>query len=181
MGTTSRARSHFLIVFLDLTRFAAQGHRSDDEELASTLDEYYERVARAVSRAGGRTVKFIGDAALLVFPETQADAGVDMLLALKEEIDDFFASRSWECRMNAKVHFGDVVAGDFGPPGDKRFDVVGRAVNTAAVLASQGVTLSADAFRTLGPALRRRFRKHTPPVTYIRLDDPRPRTRGASR
>jgi hypothetical protein len=36
-----------------------------------------------------------------------------------------------------------------------------------------GVTLSVAAFRKLGPALRRRFKKHTAPVTYIRLEDRR--------
>ena len=41
------------------------------------------------------------------------------------------------------------------------------------VLDSAGVTLSVAAFRKLSPPLRRRFRKHTPPVTYIRAEDPR--------
>jgi len=50
-------------------------------------------------------------------------------------------------------------------------------VNTTATLEGSGVTLSVSAFRKLGPELRRRFRKHTPPITYIRLEDPR-RVRG---
>jgi hypothetical protein len=46
-------------------------------------------------------------------------------------------------------------------------------VNTTALLDSSGVTLSVAAFRKLSPPLRRRFKKHTPPVTYIRAEDPR--------
>ena len=41
------------------------------------------------------------------------------------------------------------------------------------MLDATGVTLTVNAFRKLGPALRRRFKKHTPPVTYIRLEDRR--------
>jgi hypothetical protein len=68
--------------------------------------------------------------------------------------------------------------GPFGAAGARRFDVIGKAVNTAATLADgSGVTLSVSAFRKLGPELRRRFHKHTPPITYIRLEDPR-RPRG---
>ena len=107
------------------------------------------------------------------------DAAVRMLLELKPSVDRFMADRQWECRLTAKVHFGEAIAGLFGAKGSKTFDVLGRAVNTAAVLESEGITLSADAFRTLSPELRQRFKKHTPPVTYIRLDDSRPFRRRA--
>jgi len=175
MRTTRRTRTSVLIVFVDLTRFTAQSQRVEDDELASTLDDYYGRIASAVRDAGGTTVKFIGDASLLVFPEAHVNQGVKMLLELKPAVDRFFTERGWECRMNAKVHFGDVMAGDFGPDDDRRFDVIGRAVNTAAVLQSQGITLSVEAFRKLAPELRQEFKKHTPPITYIRLEDARPR------
>ena len=48
-------------------------------------------------------------------------------------------------------------------------------MNVAATLDATGVALSVAAFRKLGPELRRRFKKHTPPVTYIRLEDRRVR------
>ena len=73
----------------------------------------------------------------------------------------------------ATLHFGTAVAGPFGSAGNKRHDVIGKVVNTAALLDSSGVTLSVAAFRKLSPPLRRRFKKHTPPVTYIRTEDPR--------
>ena len=177
MATTLRARTPQLIVFLDLTRFAAQSQRVDDEVLAETIDVYYERVARAIHAAGGKAVKFIGDATLAVFPRDAVGDAVRMLLELKPSIDRFMAERGWECRLTVKVHFGDVIAGSFGAEEQKRFDVVGRAVNAAAVLGSTGVTLSSEAFRQLPPELRRSFKKHTPPITYIRQSDPRPHGR----
>ena len=136
-------------------------------------------MASLVERAGGRVVKFIGDAALLVFPEDAVDRGVEGLLQLKDTVDDLMQERGWDCRLAVKAHFGTTVAGPFGAAGAKRFDVIGKAVNTAATLDSTGVTLSVAAFRKLGPELRRRFHKHTPPITYIRMEDPR-RVRGAA-
>jgi class 3 adenylate cyclase len=96
-----------------------------------------------------------------------------MLLTLKDAVDRSMAQRGWECRLVAKAHFGTAVAGLFGRAGDKHPDVIGKTVNTTVALEATGVTLSVAAFRKLGPALRQRFKKHTPPVTYIRLEDPR--------
>jgi class 3 adenylate cyclase len=161
-----RSETSLLVVFVDLTRFGPQSQRVDDAELADTIDAYYEQVGAAVQAAGGRVVKFVGDGVLIVFPEEGVDRGVEMLLALKDAVDAAMAARRWECRLAAKAHFGPTIAGPFGIAGDKRFDVLGKTVNT-------GVTLSVPAFRKLGPALRKRFRKHTPPVIYIRNEDPR--------
>ena len=162
-----------LIVFVDLTRFAAQSQRVDDVEIADALDAFYEQVGATVQGAGGRVVKCMGDAVLIAFDEVHVDRGVESLLSLKQAVDQSMARRGWECRLVVKAHFGTVVAGPFGRAGDKRSDVIGKTVNVAATLEASGVALSVAAFRKLDPALRRRFKKHTPPVTYIRLGDRR--------
>jgi hypothetical protein len=53
-----------------------------------------------------------------------------------------------------------------------RAEVLGKEVNATAMLDSMGVALSVEAFRRLDPEARKRFKKHTPPVTYIRTGDP---------
>jgi class 3 adenylate cyclase len=171
--TDTRSEVSLLIAFVDLARFAAQSQRLEDHDIAQTLDEYYEHIAFAVQRSGGTVVKFIGDAALIVFPEPCVDQAVETLLSLKSSVDQMMADRAWECRLTAKVHFGAAIAGPFGAQKDKRFDVIGKAVNTAAMLDASGVTLSVDAFRKLGRELRKRFKKHAAPITYIRVEDPR--------
>jgi adenylate cyclase len=169
---TSRTEIDLLIAFADLTRFAAQSTRVTDEELARVMDAHYERVAARIEPAGGRVVKFIGDAALMVFPVDEADRAAIALLDLKEEVDAAFAELGWECRLVVKVHRGPVIAGPYGARSGKRFDVLGKTVNAAALLDSTGVALSVEAFRALGPELRKRFKKHTAPITYIRAEDP---------
>jgi adenylate cyclase len=171
----SRSETPLLVVFVDLTRFAAQSQRVDDMELADTLDAYYEQVGASVQDAGGRVVKCLGDGVLIVFDDAHVDRGVERLLALKDVVDHAMARRGWECRLVVKAHFGTVVSGPFGRAGDKRYDIIGKTVNTAVTLDATGVTLSVAAFRKLSPALRRRFKKHTPPVTYIRFEDRRVR------
>jgi adenylate cyclase len=170
-----RQESPFLIAFVDLTRYMAQSQRVGDAELADTIDEYYRQVSATVEKAGGRVVKFIGDAALVIFREDGVDRGVQALLDLKDSVDRLMDARGWECRLTVKAHFGTAVAGAFGPSGGQRFDVIGKAVNVAASLDGSGVTLSVTAFHKLGPDLRRRFKKHTPPISYVRIEDPRRR------
>lgn len=161
-----------LIAFIGLNRFSAQSRRVADADLAEIVDAYYERVAARIAGAGGRVVKCMGDGVLAVFPEGGVDTGVNALLELKEEVDTWMTSLGWECRLAARAHFGTVIAGPFGSADDKRFDVIGSDVNTAAMLDYSGLSLSVAAFRKLSPSLRTRFKKHTAPVTYIRVEDP---------
>jgi class 3 adenylate cyclase len=165
MESSTKTRSSWLIMFIELAGFDAQSRRIDDIELADTIDAFYQRVANAITTAGGRTVKFIGDAALAVFPEKSADSGVRMLLELKPQIDRLMIERGWDCQMVAKADYGTAVAGEFGPDEDKRFDVIGRTVNSAASLTTSGITLSVEAFERLPADLQSRFAKDTP-TTY---------------
>ena len=172
LAVTTRVERTMLVAFLDLTGFALQSTRIADDALADVVDRYYELVAGRITAAGGRVVKFMGDGVLVVFELALADAAVTELLALKPVVDAFFASLRWECRLIVKVHAGPVIAGDYGATGDKRFDVLGKTINTTAMIDSLGVAISVEAFRKLSPELRRRFKKHTWPVTYIRTEDP---------
>ena len=82
------------------------------------------------------------------------------------------SARRWDSRVVVKAHFGRAVAGPFGQ-GD-RFDVIGSEVSLAATLPARTVSLSAEAFRCLESGERTAYRKHTAPVVYIPVDDPRP-------
>jgi adenylate cyclase len=150
-------RVPLLIVFVELTNFRAEVLGIDDLSLAGLLGSYYELVARTVSAAGGTVVKFIGDGALLVFPETSVDVGVRTLLRLRTVVDVFMTESECDCRLAAKVHFGVAVTGAFGPADDKRFDVLGSAVIAAAMLPSGRIALSSQAFDKLSHTLRTDF------------------------
>jgi adenylate cyclase len=170
--SSARAETALLIVFADLTRFMANSRSTPAGALAELLDGYYRHAEGLVSGIGGRVVKFMGDAFLAVWPEERAGAGAAALPALKRDIDAWWAEQGWDSRVVVKAHFGRAVAGPFGR--GEHFDVIGSEVNLAATLPARTVSLSAEAFRCLDNGERRAYKKHTAPVVYIPVDDPRP-------
>ena len=84
------------------------------------------------------------------------------------------ANEGLNARLVVKVHAGSAVTGQFGAPGDLRYDVIGHDVMVAAKLEARTVAVSAAAFRALQPATRQKLKRHTPGVVYIPVDDPRP-------
>jgi len=163
--------SRLLVAFTNFTGYTVQAEVLEDLDVARVMDRYYRLAGARIGAAGGRVVKFIGDGMLAVFPKSRAERGVLALLDLKDAADRFMEKRGWECRLLVKIGFGAVAEGRLGAADDRRYDVLGKTVNFAARLQGSGVTLSEEAYRQLGPEVRRRFKKHTPPTTYIRRED----------
>jgi adenylate cyclase len=147
----ARKATPLLIVFSDFSGFKVQTERVSDAEVADTMDDFYVMASTAIEKAGGRVVKFIGDAALIVFPAEKADAGVRAILELRRESDSFMKDRDWVCRFEARIHAGEAIAGEFGPKGNRRYDVLGREVNAAAMLKGSGIVASFEATKLLSP------------------------------
>lgn len=154
------------VTFFDLSRFAEWCSSDQDERVAAFLQAFYVLSSERVTAAGGRIVKFIGDAGLAVFAPDVAEDVILVLCRLSDEVRALARGVSLDTHLNINVHVGSVVTGSFGPPEDARFDVLGKAVNVAARLGRRGVTLSPQAFRCLSPEGRARFDKITAPVTY---------------
>ena len=164
-----------LVAFSDLTGYAKVAGKLSEEEIFGFLSDYYEFVGDAISPAGGRVIKFMGDGALMIFPEPQADAGIRALLALQREGDKFLSGRGLGCRHHIRAHFGAVRQGELGTRTDKRLDVIGSTVNTMFLLKASEFAITPEAFRKLKPETRKLFKKHTPPVTYIPTGHAHPR------
>ncbi len=169
LDLSARTELSLLIALCDLTRYTQHTRDSADADVAQTMEDYYQQVSTLIRARGGRVVKFMGDAALIVFPEELADEGVRALLDLKRDIEAWLDEIGWDSRLVVRVHFGSCIAGPYGD--ERRFDVIGGAVNTTARLPSGSYALSTQAFRRLAPETRKRFKKHTPPITYIREED----------
>ena len=162
-----------LVACSDLTGYAKLSGKLSDEEIFHFLSGYYEFVGETIDPSGGRVIKFMGDAALMIFPEIQADSGIRSLLVLQQEGDKFLSARGISCRHHIRAHFGPVQQGELGTRNDKRLDVIGSTVNTMFLLKASEFAITPEAFRKLKPETRRLFKKHTPPITYIPLDRPR--------
>jgi class 3 adenylate cyclase len=159
--------SHGLVAFCDLTRYARNTHGLAADKAFRVIDEFAELVGDIVGKAGGRVVKLIGDEVLIYFPEPKVDEGVRAIRDCKSAVDSWMAEKGWDSRLMVKAHFGEIASGPLGTKEDKRFDVMGETVNTCALMRSNGIAISPEAFRQLRPETRKLFKKHTPPVTYI--------------
>lgn len=154
------------VAFFDLSPIPQWTSSEADGRVASFFVELYGLAAKLIEPAGGRIVKVMGDAGLAVFPTEAAEDVVFALCRLARQARRSARDAGLDTYLAVNVHVGPVVAGDFGPPGAERYDVIGKTVNVAARLGRRGVTLSPQAFRCLSPEGRERFEKVTRPVVY---------------
>ena len=154
------------ISFFDLSRITEWASSEEDEKTAAFFQDFYQLSHDTITPAGGRIVKFIGDAGLAVCPKEKAADFITALAELSLKVRERANAYGLDTYLNTNVHYGPVVVGSYGPKGHESFDVLGKAVNVAARLGRRGLTLSPQAFRCLGPEARKKFEKFTPPVTY---------------
>lgn len=138
-------RKELAIVFADLSGYTRLSET--DETEAMTLAAVLHQAARAVAaQHGGRLVKTIGDAVLLVF-ET-AEGALQAVAALHRRYDDEVQQRGLEhLPVHSGIHLGEVVIAAGG-------DVFGASVNLAArlqALAGPGEVVTSA---SLEPAIR---------------------------
>ena len=167
----SPVETNLLVAFTDLTGFHKYTVAQTDKSVFSTMSSYFEFAGDIVEKSGGKVVKFMGDAILIVFPEERVNEGILALKTLKDQGNKWMESRNMPSRHRIHAHFGQVVCGPIGSKSEKRFDVYGITVNTAALLKSNGLAITPQVFRKLKPDTRKLFKKHTPPVTYIPVEE----------
>jgi class 3 adenylate cyclase len=122
-----------------------------------------------VAGAGGRVVKYIGDASLLVFPEQEVRTAVGELLAMKREIEDYFASDYPALALTLSADLGKIIVVELEPIAAA--DVLGHTVNTACRLGvgieRGGFAVSQAVYERLGDELRNRFQVRSFPKVYV--------------
>jgi class 3 adenylate cyclase len=165
-------RVEALVSFTDIQGFMRISEKLGDAlAIFKFLDRWAAIMAREIESGGGTVIKFIGDSCLALFPEEKADLGVRSLILAKAASERFFAESGIPTRLKATCHFGEVAVGPFGPAGSRGIDVIGEAVNIAAMLerGDKGgrLVISPQAFRKLGPDTRKLFHKFTPPIVYV--------------
>lgn len=154
------------IAFFSLGRLREWHTSNDDRRVADFLQSYYVLSQRIIADSGARLVKLNGVEGLCVMPQAAMSRAIQALCELAEATRGLALEQGFNAHLSARVHFGAVVSGAFGPPGLCRYDVIGKAVNVVARMGGRGVVLTAQAYRQLDHASRHRFDKHTPPIFY---------------
>ena len=162
-GTISRGsgeRIHAVIWFTDLRGSTELSKQLPLEAFLSVLNAFFESVADAVLDRGGEVLRFIGDAALAIFPMEghtvanprecpvhQAACGKAMAAArdaigrMQRLNQDRIAEGKAPLGFGIGMHVGDVMYGNIGVPRRVEFSVVGHAANQAAKMEALCKTL----------------------------------------
>ena len=164
-----------VVGFYDLVGYTRFSERTDAMRLLEVMTGFTALVGKIIQDAGGVFIKPIGDAGLFAFQGDQAGLAVETSDILLTESEAWLGAEGYPNTSRLGLHAGPVAVGRIGAPGNERLDIIGKTVNTGARLVTHRMTVTPAVFRKLSLENRKRFKKHTPPVSYIGVDDPRPR------
>jgi adenylate cyclase len=139
-----------VIWFCDLRDSTPLAESMSREAFLKLLNEYFECVLGPVQERGGEILRFIGDAALAIFPIGNDPASVACARALDAasealaRMKQLNASRETPIRFGIGLHLGLVLYGNIGTPTRIEFTVIGAAANEAARIEGLCKTLKVD-------------------------------------
>ena len=158
-----------VIWFCDLRRSTDLAQSMNRQAFLETLNEFFDAMAGAVMEHDGQVLRFIGDAALAIFPITQnaghwstekqcaedarhqaLRAALDAAERIRETNERRRAQNLEEIHFGLALHEGEVTFGNIGTANRLEFTVIGEAANLAARIESmcktfaQPILLSAD-------------------------------------
>ena len=153
-----------VIWFCDLRGSTPLALSMSRSEFLACLNDFFDCVAGAVLDHGGQVLRFIGDAALAIFPIETESGQQDLQAACEQAIAAARQAMARVHEANEKraleslppidygiaLHLGDVTYGNIGTVSRLEFTVIGEAANLAARIESlckslqQPVLLSAD-------------------------------------
>lgn len=164
--------TRLVVLVADLSGYHRAYRTHTDEEVVRFLDRFYALCEHVVTGAGGRVVKFLGDAVLAVFEPDDAVAAVDATVALETLAARLADEEGFDLALGANLHVGPVVAAELGAGASRRPDVIGRAVNQTFLLGGgRGLRLSEPMYRKLPSGDRTPWQRHKPPAVYLLQDD----------
>lgn len=137
-----------VIWFCDLRHSTPLAEKLGHEAFLEILNDYFAAVAGAVMDNGGEVLRFIGDAALAIFPI--ADDAYDSCTARQKALEAAHDAIKRAAEINATrvekgedpfeygigLHVGRIMYGNIGVPERVEFSVIGPAANEAARIES---------------------------------------------
>jgi adenylate cyclase len=140
---------HAVIWFCDLRDSTPLADSLSRRDFLRLLNQYFECVLGPVQERAGEILRFIGDAALAIFPvgERPAEACAAALAAAREALarmEKLNKNRERPLRFGIGLHLGQLTYGNIGTPARIEFTVVGAAANEAARIEALCKTLEVD-------------------------------------
>jgi adenylate cyclase len=152
-----------VVLFCDISGFMRLAS-SIGERMPAFVQEFYRMVGDAVVGGGGRIVKYIGDAVLVIFPGGGETEAVRCALRMRggfTELLGRYASGDG-ARLEVAISSGEVVEGIFGHDSLRLYDIMGETVAHAAIINRfPGIIVTATVRDAAGGEFRM---KEMPPV-----------------
>jgi adenylate cyclase len=135
---------HAVIWFCDLRNSTPLADSMPRADFLALLNDYFECLAGAVLDGGGEVLRYIGDAALAIFPvneetgdmvaacEMAVTAASDAIARMEALNEQRAADGKDALGYGIGLHLGDVMYGNIGTPERIEFSVIGAAANEAA-------------------------------------------------
>ena len=143
-----------VVWFSDLRESTALSISMERGAYLDYLNRYFHCMAGSILESGGEVLRFIGDAALAIFPISSNWAGATgaaeacrraiaaaKLASQRIEADNAAHPGRVPIRYGIGLHLGEVTYGNIGVPERLEFTVIGSAANTAARVESMTKTL----------------------------------------
>ena len=167
-------RIYAVIWFCDLRHSTTLAESMAPEAFLAMLNDFFDAMAGAVLDHGGEVLRFIGDAALAIFPIAAASRILEEACTPEEGACERALSAARDARDRVEavnrrrheqgeptiqyglaLHVGDVMYGNIGVPERLEFTVIGAAVNEAARL--EGLCKTLDPSILISSAFPRCF------------------------
>ncbi len=136
--------SVMILAVADIAGFVRAAKLKTSLQTFELLAEFYDLVGVIIEAAGGRVIKFIGDASLIVFPSDIPEQAVTALRTLQARADGLLARFGPDCRISVRLHVGKAASGFLGMETDKRFDIIGQPVNELFLMPEAEFTISRE-------------------------------------
>ena len=138
-----------VIWFCDLRDSTPLAESMSRRAYLALLNDYFECLLGPVLDHHGQVLRFIGDAALAIFPvgERPAEACAKALAAARAalaRLENLNKNRERPLRCGIGLHLGELTYGNIGTPTRIEFTVVGAAANEAARIEGLCKVLEAD-------------------------------------
>ena len=147
-------------LFADVVDSTAMAGELGLEAVKAVMDRVFERLYEVILEQGGTVDKYIGDCVMALFgaplafgddPARAVHAGLAIQRAIVEVSQELRARGLPEVKLRVGINTGPVVAGALGAGPERRYTVLGHAVNLAAHLQQAapvgGVLIGAETFR----------------------------------
>lgn len=130
------------VAFVDICKFTTISEQVNPDTLVEMLNHYFDIMVKEILEHGGFVDKFIGDAVMCVFRDSDhLERAIKCAIAVREKMNQSsndFSHINFKPELSIGINSGEMISGNIGAPSLRRLDytVLGDVVNIASRLQS---------------------------------------------